>query len=236
MAKPMGNAVKRQKYTTYGSTRPHPVALRRQKRPPTGPRRGETMGVVPGDTLGTVSVAIRSLLATTVQFSGRCTVARNCAGMLFHRPKDGWSGDTCTRASPLHDIVQDLYGPAFPTIPSIFLAASFTAASGLLLWFTTADSHASEMAVNICTKFGVSSSPATCGSCFANCVSCGYCRKMGLKCVGSSTICLRYGNSQVASRNAASCWGVVYHLMNSQASLGCLVLPKIVRFFGSLYV
>src|ERR687886_504215 len=60
MAKPMGNAVKRQKYMTYGSTRPHPVALRRQKRPPSGPRGGATTGAAPGDTVGTVSVAIRN--------------------------------------------------------------------------------------------------------------------------------------------------------------------------------
>src|SRR5919204_2442092 len=238
---------------TYGSTRPHPVALRCQKRPPTGPWGGATTGAAPGDTVGTVSVAIRSLLATTIQSGGRCGLyaqysAHPCAhapplvqGLVERRHLYPRLTAPPRRAGPLragalHHAVPVPYGPAFPTILSILLAASFTAASGLLLWFTTADSHASEMAVNICTKFGVSSSPATCGSCFANCVSCGYFRKMGLKCVGSSTICLRYGNSKVASRNAASCWGVMYHLMNCQASLGCLVLPKIVKFFGSLYV
>src|SRR5919202_3745885 len=43
---------------TYGSTRPHPVALRRQKRPPSGPPGGATTGAAPGDTVGAVLVAI----------------------------------------------------------------------------------------------------------------------------------------------------------------------------------
>src|SRR5919204_1004374 len=115
-------------------------------------------------------------------------------------------------------------------------AASFAATCVLLLPFTTADAQASETAWKMRVKRGESSSPRTCDSCFANCTSCGYWRNSALKRCGFSTSSLRKGNSQVSLRNAASFSRLMYHLMNCQASLGCLLVAKMVRFLGSLKV